>query len=59
MPKKKDPDPNEKPQSERFKEFAKEVGADGDPKALGDIFPRVAEIKSRSVQSRAERKSEK
>ncbi len=45
MPKKKDPDPNEKPQSERFKEFAKEIGADRDPKAVERALRDVAKQK--------------
>lgn len=45
MPKKKDPDPNEKPQSERFQEFAKEVGADRDPQAVDRTVKELAKQK--------------
>lgn len=38
MPKKKPADPNEKPQHERFKEAAKELGADKDAKAFEKAF---------------------
>lgn len=42
MPKKAPPDPKEKPQRERFIEFAREHGADKDGKALERTFPKVA-----------------
>lgn len=41
MPKKNPPPKDEKPQSERFKEFAREHGAT-DPKRLEKVFPKVA-----------------
>lgn len=41
MPKKNPPDPKEKPQRERFIEFAQEHGAT-DPKKLDGVFPKVA-----------------
>jgi hypothetical protein len=41
MPKKNPPDPKEKPQRQRFEEFAREHGAT-DPKPLGRVFPKVA-----------------
>ncbi len=41
MPKKAPPDPKEKPQRQRFEEFAREVGAT-DPKKLEKVFPKVA-----------------
>ena len=51
MPKKKPPDPNEKPQHERFKEAAREVGADESPenfeRAFGKIVPPVTPVKSK------------
>jgi len=42
MPKKKPPDPNEKPQHERFKEAAKKIGATDEEafeRAFGKIVP--------------------
>lgn len=42
MPKKKEPDPKEKPQKKRFIEFAREVGADDDKDALERTFKKVA-----------------
>jgi hypothetical protein len=39
MPKKKPPDPSEKPQHERFKEAAKKIGAD----ESGEKFERAFE----------------
>jgi len=45
MPAKKPPPKDEKPQSERFIEFAKEHGADKDQKALERTFPKVAKPK--------------
>lgn len=43
MPAKKPPDPNEKPQHERFEELAREVGADESgekfERAFGKIVP--------------------
>lgn len=47
MPAKKTPDPNQKPQKQRFIEFARDHGADRDQKALERAFPKVAEYKSR------------
>lgn len=51
MPKKSPPDPNEKPQHERFKEAAKEIGADKNPeafeRAFGKIVPPVKPRKSK------------
>lgn len=41
MNKKAPPEPKEKPQRERFIEFAKEHGADKDAKALDRAFPKV------------------
>ena len=41
MPKKKPTDPNEKPQHERFKEAARETGADQNPEAFERAFGRV------------------
>ena len=51
MPKKKEPDPNEKPQKERFIEFAREVGADKekDKDALETGFKRVVSPPSNSA----------
>lgn len=45
MPAKKPPPKDEKPQSERFKEFAKEIGADRDPKAVERALKEVAKQK--------------
>jgi hypothetical protein len=42
MPKKNPPDSKEKPQRQRFEEFAREHGADKDRKALERTFPKVA-----------------
>lgn len=42
MPKKNPPDPKEKPQKQRFIDFAREHGADKDAKALDKAFPKVA-----------------
>lgn len=41
MPKKKPADPNEKPQHERFKEAAKEIGADTSGKAFERAFEKI------------------
>lgn len=41
MPKKKPPDPNEKPQHERFKEAAREIGADKNPEAFERAFGKI------------------
>ena len=41
MAKKNPPDPKEKPQRERFIDFAREHGAT-DPKKLDKVFPKVA-----------------
>lgn len=41
MPKKKAPDPNEKPQHERFKEAARELGADKNSEAFERAFGKV------------------
>jgi hypothetical protein len=41
MPARKPPDPNEKPQRERFIEFAREVGASEDPEEFERIFRQV------------------
>lgn len=41
MPKKNPPDPNEKPQHERFKEAAREHGADESGKAFERAFKKV------------------
>lgn len=41
MPKKNPPDPKEKPQRERFIDFAREHGAT-DAKKLDKVFPKVA-----------------
>jgi hypothetical protein len=41
MPARKPPDPNEKPQRERFIEFAREVGASEDPEEFERIFTAV------------------
>lgn len=41
MPKKKPPPKDEKPQRERFIDFAREHGAT-DPKKLDKVFPKVA-----------------
>lgn len=42
MSKKKEPQPGEPSQSERFKRFAREVGADDDGEALERTFKKVA-----------------
>jgi hypothetical protein len=42
MPKKNPPDPKEKPQRQRFVDFAREHGADKDDKALERTFKKVA-----------------
>lgn len=41
MPKKAPPDPNEKPQHERFKELARETGADKNSGAFDKAFGKV------------------
>lgn len=41
MPKKKPADPNEKPQHERFKEAAKELGADKNAEAFERAFGKI------------------
>lgn len=41
MPKRKPSDPKEKPQHERFKELAREVGADESSKAFEKVFGQV------------------
>jgi hypothetical protein len=46
MPKKKPPDPNEKPQHERFKELARETGADKNPGAFDEAFGKIVPAKS-------------
>lgn len=45
MPAKKPPPKDEKPQSERFKEFAKQIGADRDPNAVERTFKELAKQK--------------
>lgn len=42
MPKKNPPPKDEKPQRQRFEEFAREIGADKDQKALERTFKKVA-----------------
>jgi hypothetical protein len=55
MPKKKPPDPNEKPQHDRFKEAAKQTGADetGEAfeRAFGKIVPPAQGKSPRETQS--------
>lgn len=41
MPKKNPPDPNEKPQHDRFKEAAREIGADESGKAFEKAFGKI------------------
>lgn len=53
MPKKKPPDPNEKPQHERFKEAAREIGADESGKAFEGAFGKI--VPPKKVQSKASR----
>ena len=46
MPKKKAPAKAKKPQGERFKEFAKQIGAT-DPKALERVFSQAVPAKKK------------
>lgn len=41
------PERPEKPQRQRFIDFAREVGADKDEKALDRVFPKVADQRAK------------
>jgi hypothetical protein len=45
MPARKPPDPNDKPQIERFREMARELGADDDMDAFREKLKQVARHK--------------
>jgi hypothetical protein len=42
MPARKPPDPNAKPQIERFRDMARELGCDEDPAAFDAILTKIA-----------------
>ena len=46
MPKKKPADPNKKPQHERFKEAAREIGADESSAKFEEVFGKIVPAKN-------------
>ena len=49
MPARKPPDPNAKPQIEKFREMARELGCDEDEAAFDAVLRQVAQHKPRDV----------